>query len=83
MRLTGLLAADWAVVTEYLEVLQLLKEAYLSLEARSRSSKFGVIYEIILQFEAILKLYKLILEPYSGVDFNTTNAPEDYLVINL
>jgi hypothetical protein len=64
-------------------VLQLLKEAYLSLKAHSRSSKFGVIYKIIPQFKAILKLYKLILEPYSSVDFNTTNAPKNHLVINL
>jgi hypothetical protein len=83
MRSTGLSAADWAVVTEYLEVLQPLKEACLSLEARGRSGKFGAIYEIIPQFEAILKSYELILEPYGGVDFNATDAPEDHLAINL
>jgi hypothetical protein len=64
-------------------VLQPLKEACLSLKARSRSSNFRAIYEIIPQFKAILKSYKSILEPYSSVDFNANSAPKDHLAINL
>jgi hypothetical protein len=83
MRTNGLTAADWAVITEYVEVLQPLKEACQSLEARGRSGKFGAIYEVIPQFEAILKAYESILEPYEDVDFNAFGAPEDHIAINL
>jgi hypothetical protein len=47
MRLSRLSAVDWTVITEYTEVLQLLKEACNGLEARGKSSKFGAIFEII------------------------------------
>lgn len=83
IRSGGLSAADWAVITEYIEVLQPLKEASESLEARGKLGRFGAIYEIIPQFEAILRTYEAILEPYNSVNFNANSAPEDYLAINL
>jgi len=64
-------------------VLQPLKKAYESLEGRSKSSKFRALYKIILQFKAILKVYKSIIETYKAVDFNATGALKDYLLINL
>jgi hypothetical protein len=47
MRSTGLVAADWAVVTEYIKVLKPLKEATKRLEARGKQGKHGAIYEVI------------------------------------
>jgi len=83
MRSGGLGANDWAVITEYIAILRPLKEACQSLEARGRSGKFGAIYEIIPQFEAILKAYESVVESYESVNFNANGAPEDDIFINL
>ena len=77
------MAADWAVITEYIVVLKPLKEATRSLEARGSSGRFGAIFEVYPVYEVVLKAYKTALEPYGGVDYNAPHAPEDHLVINL
>jgi hypothetical protein len=43
----GLTAADWVVVTEYIDVLKPLKSATKRLEGRGKSRHFGAIAEII------------------------------------
>jgi hypothetical protein len=83
MRSDGLRAADWAVITEYIEALRPLKEATDSLQARGKTGGFGAIYEVVPQFEAILKLYETVIEQYEDVDFSHNGAPEDHLAINL
>jgi hypothetical protein len=58
MRSDGLTAADWAVINEYIQVLQPLKEATKQLKARGKSGRFGAIYEVIPVFEAVLSVYE-------------------------
>ena len=58
MRLDGLTAHDWAVVTEYLDVLQPLKSATKRLEGCGKASRFGNITETILVFKLILCYYE-------------------------
>jgi hypothetical protein len=58
MRSDGLTAADWAVVTEYMDVLKPLKAATKRLKGRGKSGKFGAIAEIIPVFEYILNYYE-------------------------
>jgi hypothetical protein len=47
MRSNGLSSADWAVITEYMDVLAPLKKASERLEGRGKSGKHGAIYEVI------------------------------------
>jgi hypothetical protein len=56
MRLDGLSAADWQVVTEYIDVLGPLKECTKRLKGRSRQGKYGLIAEIILVFKYLLSV---------------------------
>ena len=56
MRSDGLTAADWAVITEYVEVLRPLKTATERLEGRGSkqwrlNGRFGAIYEVIPTFK--------------------------------
>ncbi|RYN15529.1 hypothetical protein AA0113_g12768 [Alternaria arborescens] len=84
MRSNGLKAADWAVITEYIEVLKPLKEATKRLEARGKQGSFGAIYDVIPVFEYVIGAYEAILRTYDHVDFNVhPEAPEDHLAINL
>ena len=83
MRSTGLTAADWAVITEYQDCLEPLKLATERLEGRGRAGKFRAIYEVIPVFEYILSALEARTRLYEQVDFNYTNALEDYLSINL
>ncbi|KAI1569536.1 Dimer-Tnp-hAT domain containing protein [Pyrenophora tritici-repentis] len=84
MRSDGLTAADWAVVTEYLDVLKPLKSATKRLEGRGKSGRFGAIAEIIPVFEYILSYYEQRVKAYEAVDYNAHDeAPEDHLAINL
>jgi hypothetical protein len=84
MRLDGLKAADWAVVTEYMDVLKPLKAATKRPEGRGKSGRFGAIAEIIPVFEYILNYYEQRIQVYEAVNYNAHNeAPEDHLAINL
>jgi hypothetical protein len=98
MRSDGLSAADWAVVTEYIEVLRPLKLATKRLEGRGKGVKgadddvdsppkcgrYGAIAEIIPVFEYILTYYEQRVKAYEAVDYNAhEEAPEDHLPINL
>jgi hypothetical protein len=56
MRLDGLSAANWQVVTEYIDVLGPLKECTKRLEGRSGQGKYGSFAEIILVFEYLLSV---------------------------
>ena len=83
MRSDGLSAADWAVVTEYIEALRPLKEATKRLEARGKTGGFGALYEVIPVYEYILSTYEAIITTYDSVDYSPNSAPKDYLPINL
>jgi hypothetical protein len=84
MRSTGLLSADWAVITEYINCLQPLKNATSRLEGRGKTGKFGALYEIIPVFEYLLGALEISAKPFEHVNFNAhAEAPEDHLVINL
>jgi hypothetical protein len=84
MRSDGLTAADWAVVTEYLDVLKPLKSATKRLEGRGKSGRFSAIAEIIPVFEYILSYYEQRVKAYEAVDYNAHDkAPKDYLTIKL
>lgn len=84
MRSSGLGAADWAVITEYIDLLRPLKYATERLEGRGKSGRFGAIYEIIPVFEYLLIELETRCTQYEHVDFNAhAEAPEDHLAINL
>jgi hypothetical protein len=83
MRSNGLTADDWAVITQYISVLEPLKEATKRLEARGKVGRFGAIYKVIPVFEAVLAVYEQLLQNYESVDYNANSAPEDHLPINL
>jgi hypothetical protein len=84
MQSDSLTAADWVVVTEYMNVLKLLKAATKRFEGHKNSGRFGTTTEIIPVCEYIFNYYKQHVQVYETVDYNTHNeAPEDYLAINL
>jgi hypothetical protein len=84
MRSTGLTTADWAVITEYIDLLRPLKYASKRLEGRGKSGKFGAIYEVIPVFEFLLCELETRCNQYKHVDYNAhAEAPEDQLAINL
>jgi hypothetical protein len=80
MRLGGLTAADWAVATEYIDMLKLFKSATKRLEGRSKSGCFGAIAEIILVFEEILSYYKQRAKAYKSANYSVHDkTPVDHL----
>ncbi|KAA8622202.1 Dimer-Tnp-hAT domain-containing protein [Pyrenophora tritici-repentis] len=84
MRSDGLGAADWAVITEYMDVLKPLKTATERLEGRGKSGGFGSIAEVIPVFEYLLSYYEQRVNSYAAVDYNAhPEAPEDHLATNL
>ncbi|KAI1668043.1 Dimer-Tnp-hAT dimerization containing protein [Pyrenophora tritici-repentis] len=84
MRSDGLGAADWAVITEYIDVLKPLKTATERLKGRGKSGGFGSIAEVILVFKYLLSYYKQRVNSYAAVDYNAhPEAPEDHLATNL
>lgn len=83
MRSDGLTAADWAIVTDYIEVLGPLKECTKRFEGRSEYS-FGAIAEVIPTFEFLLTQLEARLLHYDRVVHDAHDeAPEDHLPINL
>jgi hypothetical protein len=83
MRSGGLNAADWAVITEYIAVLQPLKFATKRLEGRGKGGRFGAIYEIIPVFKYLLARFEELVLPFEDVDYEQLDAPEDHLAINV
>jgi hypothetical protein len=83
MRSSRLSANDWAVVKDYIEVLQPLKSVTKRLEGRSKSGRFGAIYEVLPVFEYLLSEFEQRYKPYKLFDYKATGAPEDHLAINL
>jgi hypothetical protein len=84
MRSNGLTAADWAVITEYINVLAPLKTATKRLEGHGKSGGFGAIAEIIPVFEVLLSKFEDQLQNYESVDHDQHDeTPEDHLAIKL
>ncbi|KAI0569828.1 hypothetical protein Alg130_11478, partial [Pyrenophora tritici-repentis] len=84
MRSDGLTGADWAVITEYMDILKPLKTATKRLEGRGKSGSFGAIAEIIPIFEYLLTYYEQRVNAYEAVNYNEHDeSPEDHIVINL
>ncbi|KAI1522473.1 hypothetical protein PtrSN001C_011831 [Pyrenophora tritici-repentis] len=84
MRSDGLGAADWAVITEYMDVLKPLKTATERLEGRGKSGGSGSIAEVIPVLEYLLSYYEQRVNSYAAVDYNAhPEAPEDHLATNL
>ncbi|KAF2174726.1 hypothetical protein K469DRAFT_613553, partial [Zopfia rhizophila CBS 207.26] len=44
---------------------------------------FSIIHEIIPTFEYILRLYEVIVEGFTNVDYNEPDAPEDHQEYNI
>jgi hypothetical protein len=82
MRSEGLTAADWAVITEYIEVLKPLKDATKRFKGRGKCGRFGAIYEVIPVFEFLIGRFKQCLRQYERVDFEQREAPKDHISIN-
>jgi hypothetical protein len=83
MRSGGLTSADWAVITEYIEVLQPLKSATNRLQGRGKAGTHGALYEVIPVFESLISDLDARLRPFKHVDHEPFEAPEDHLAINL
>lgn len=83
MRSGGLTAADWAVISEYTEVLQPLKEATDRLQGRGRAGTHGALYEVLPVFDNLITELDSRLQSWAGVNYEPTEAPEDHLPINL
>ena len=83
MRLGGLTAANWQVLTEYLAVRKPLKLATKRLEGCGKAGKYGAIYEVLPIYKYLLTEYKQLATMYEAVDYNAHDAPEDHLAINL
>jgi hypothetical protein len=84
MRSDGLSAADWQVVTEYMDVLRPLKECTKRLEGRGKQGNFGAISEVIPVFDHLLSVLESRLQTYEDVAHDAhPEAPEDHLAINL
>ena len=88
MRSEGLTAADWAVITEYVDVLKPLKVATERLEGCGKklyklNGRFGAIYEVIPTFEQLIAAFEERLLLYTEVDFKQDKTLEDYIAINL
>lgn len=79
----GLTSADWAVITEYIEVLQPLKSATNRLQGRGKAGTHGALYEVIPVFESLISDLDARLQPFKHVDYEPLEAPEDHLAINL
>lgn len=76
MRSDGLTAADWAVITEYINVLRPLKTATKRFEGRGKSGSFGSIAEIIPVFEVLFSKFEEKLQNYDAVDhYQHNEAP--------
>jgi hypothetical protein len=83
MRLDGLTAADWAVITEYIAILQPLKFATDRLQGRGKCGRFGALYKVIPVFESVITNLDARLQLYKLVNYKLSKAPEDYIPINL
>jgi hypothetical protein len=84
MQSDSLTTADWAMVTDYMDVPKQLKAATKRLEECRNSRHFGAIAEIIVVFEYILNYYEQCIKVYEAVDYNAHNkAPKNHLAINL
>jgi hypothetical protein len=79
----GLTAADWAVITEYIEVLEPLKSATDRLQGRGKAGSHGALYEVIPVFESIVADLNTRLVPFTAVDYKPAEAPEDHIAINV
>jgi hypothetical protein len=84
MRSDGLTGADWAVITEYMDILKPLKTATKRLEGRGKTSSFRAIADIIPIFEYLLTYYEQRVNAYEAVNYNEHDeSPEDHIAINL
>jgi hypothetical protein len=84
MRSDGLNAADWQVITEYIDILGPLKQATKRLEGRGKHGAFGAVSEIIPTFEYLLSVYEDRLQSYADIVHDEhKELPEDHLAINL
>ncbi|KAF1940084.1 hypothetical protein EJ02DRAFT_495756, partial [Clathrospora elynae] len=77
-----------AVVTKYVDILKPLKVATEWLEGRGKkqhklNGRFGAIYEVIPTFEQLINTFEERLLPYTSIDFERYDAPEDHIAINL
>jgi hypothetical protein len=63
-------AADWAVVTEYVNVLGPLETATKRLKGHGKSSSFGSVAEIIPVFEVLRSKLEEKLQDYDAVNYD-------------
>ncbi|OLL22978.1 hypothetical protein NEOLI_005448, partial [Neolecta irregularis DAH-3] len=58
IQLGGLNSYDWDVISNYIAILQLLKEATKKLEARGRAGRHGAIWEVIPIMDWLLRTFE-------------------------
>ncbi|RYN54415.1 hypothetical protein AA0118_g8661 [Alternaria tenuissima] len=84
MRTNGLSAHDWAVTTEYMNALKLLKIATRPLERCGKHGSFAAIAEIMLVFVLSFNCYEVRVESYGTVNHNAHDeALEGHISTNL
>ena len=82
----GLTTYDWTVITEYIKLLEPLKEATKLLEGRGNAGLHGAIWEIIPTFDWLLtelEQHKERLVHASTASYPDQDPMEDHLVINV
>ena len=76
------------MITEYVDILKPLKVATERLEGRGKNQfrlngRFGSIYEGIPTLEQLFNTFEERLLPYTSVEFEQPDAPEDHMATNL
>jgi hypothetical protein len=78
-----LTAADWAVITEYIEVFEPFKSTTDRLQDRGKAGSYGALYKVLPVFESIIADLNTCLVPFTAVDYKHSKALEDYIAINV
>jgi hypothetical protein len=83
IREKGLSGRDWATISEYIKLLEPFAEATRLLEGRGKHGRYGAIWEVLITFKWLLNQLKALKDRLKEVDYNDSDAPEDYLVANV
>jgi hypothetical protein len=79
----GLTAADWAVITEYIAVLEPLKLATDRLQVCSKASTYSALYKVIPVFKSIIARLNTCILLLLVVNYKPSKALEDHITIDV
>jgi hypothetical protein len=79
----GLSSKDWAMISEYINLLEPFYEATKLIEGRGKHGSHGAIWEVLITFEWLLDQLEQLKDRLRDVDFDNADAPEDHLMMNV